>query len=236
MLQARFLDVCQSLPWRRVILREVLVAANEASAERTGLVRLAMDLIGKRGSGVTRSDLVAEARMSRSRIEAVFPEESDLFEAIGEEWYAHDVEVMEDVIASDLPIQRKFYEFFARRYARERERYEEDPALFALYCELGSQHFEQVRGFIDLADHYLTELIAQAQVEGFFQGLEIDRALTLINQMLISYTSPQVMVMIAPRLTEDKLAAIIDTVFAGLKGESGGASGVNTLRLASRND
>ena len=215
-----------------MILREGVVTANGASAERTELVRQAMELISKRGAGVSRSDLAAETRISRSRIEAIFPEETDLFEAIVEEWYAHDIEVMEEVVASDLPIQRKFYEFYARRFARERERYEEDPALFALYCELGSTHFEQVRGFIDLADHYLTELIAQAQVDGFFQGLEIDRALTLINQMTIAYTSPQVMLMIAPRLAEDKLAAIVDTLFAGLSGEDGGARGVNTIRLA----
>lgn len=197
---------------------------------RAELVQLAMNLIAKRGAGVTRSDLAAEGRVSRARVEAIFPEENDLFEAIVEEWYAHDVEVMEEVVASQLPIQRKFYEFYARRYARERERFEEDPALFALYCELGSQHFEQVRGYIDLADHYLTELIAQAQAEGFFQGLEIDRALSLINQMVIAYTSPQVMMMISHRLAEDKLAAIIDTMFAGLSARNNHTSGVSPLR------
>ena len=207
------------------------MTAEEARAKRAELVQLAMDLIAKRGSGVTRSDLAAESRISRSRIETIFPEETDLFEAIVEEWYAHDIKVMEEVVASDLPIQRKFYEFFARRYVRERERFEEDPALFALYCELGSDNFEQVRGFIDLADHYLTELIAQAQAEGYFEGLAIDRALTLINQMLIAYTSPNVLMMIAHRLTEEKLAAILDVLFSGLSGQNIEAGRSNGLRV-----
>ncbi|MFN2099046.1 hypothetical protein [Altererythrobacter sp. MF3-039] len=209
------------------------MTADEADGKRLELARLAMDLIAKRGSAVTRNELAAESRSSRARIDEIFPEESDLFAAVVELWYSHDIEVMERVVASDLPIQRKFYEFYAQRYMRERERFEEDPALFALYVELGEGHFEQVRGYIDLADHYLTELIAQAQVEGFFSGLDIDRALSLINQMLIAYTSPQVMLMISHRLHEEKLARIIDTIFAGLSAEDNGSSGVNTLRLAS---
>ena len=209
------------------------MTAEEARAKRAELVQLAMDLIEKRHSGVTRSDLAAESRISRSRIETIFPEETDLFEAIVEQWYAHDIKDMEEVVASELPIRRKFYEFFVRRYVRERKRFEEDPALFALYCELGNDNFEQVRGFIDLADHYLTELIAQAQAEGYFEGLAIDRALTLINQMVIAYTSPNVLMMIAPRLTEEKLAAILDVLFTGLNGktiEVGRSSGLHAIR------
>ncbi|MEX0342206.1 MAG: hypothetical protein AB3N06_06445, partial [Erythrobacter sp.] len=147
-------------------------------------------------------------------------------------WYSHDVAIMEEVVNCELPIQRKFYEFFCRRFLRERERYDEDPALFALYCELGAERFEQVRGYIDLADHYLSELIAQAQSDGYFANLPIDRALSIINQMVIAYTSPQVMTMIAPRLNEDKLAVIIDTMFAGLSAEEGGARGLEGIRSA----
>lgn len=206
------------------------MTAEEATAKRAELVQLAMKMIEQRGSAITRGDLAAESRTSRARVEAIFAEESDLFEAIVEQWFSYDIEVMEEVVAADLPIQRKFYEFFARRYVRERKRFEDDPALFALYCELGTQHFEEVRGFIDLADHYLTELIAQAQAEGFFEGFEIDRALSLINQMLIAYTSPQVLMMISHRLEESKLAAIIDTMFAGLSSQNNHSSGVSALR------
>ncbi|QYU66109.1 hypothetical protein J4558_13985 [Leptolyngbya sp. 15MV] len=182
---------------------------------------------------VGKNDLAAETRMARSRIDEVFPEEDDLFDAIVEHWYADDIATMEDVVASNLPIRRKFYEFFARRFVRERDRYRKDPALFALYVEMGSEKFERVRGYIDLADHYLSELIAQAQDEGFFPDLTIDRALTLINQMVICYVSPQLMLLLEERLAEDKLAAIVDTLFAGLAGGDRGAAGVRGLRAAS---
>lgn len=208
------------------------MTADETKTIRAQLTLQAMDMIAKHGAAVGKAELAHETRISRARIDAIFPDESDLFGAIVEQWYSYDVAVMEEVVASDLPIQRKFFEFFARRFLRERQRFAEDPALFALYCELGHQNFEQVRGYIDLADHYLTELIAQAQDEGFFQGLEIDQALSLINQMVIAYTSPQMMMIISPRLSEEKLARIVDTIFIGLSAEDGGARGVNTLRLA----
>ena len=87
-----------------------------------------------------------------------------------------------------------------------------------------------MQGYIELADHYLTEIIAEAQAEGYFKDLSLSRALTLINQMVVCYTSPQVMMMISDRLVEDKLAAIIDTLFAGLSAEDGGAAGVTGLK------
>lgn len=209
------------------------MTAAELDARKKELVKLAMDMIAKRGSAISKSDLAAESRGSRARIDEVFPEETDLFDAIVEQWFSHDIAIMEETVASDLPIQRKFYEFFARRFVRERERFEADPGLFALYLELGEAHFEQVRGYIDLADHYLTELIAQAQDEGFFPDLSVNRALSLINQMVVAYTSPRMLQTIQERLAEDKLAAIIDTLFAGLAGGDRGAAPVKGLRAAS---
>lgn len=205
---------------------------SDMQGARDRLIDQAMALIEKRGAMIGISDLAAETGLSRARLELILADENDLFDGIVERWYSHDIAVMEEVIASDLPIQRKFYEFYVRRYTRERERFEEDPALFALYVELGSARFEQVRGYIDLADHYLTELIAQAQDEGYFEGLTIDRALTLINQMVVCYTSPQMMMMLHERLAPNKLAAIIDTLFAGLSGTDRGASGLSGLHAA----
>lgn len=193
---------------------------SEAEERKRDLVELAMKMIASRGAEIDRADLAAEARVSRARVETLFPEEDDLFDALAEVMFEPDIAIMEEVVASTLPIRRKFYDFFARRFTKERARYREDPALFALYLELGSQKFERIRGYIDLADHYLTELIAQAQDEGHFQGLTVDRALTLINQMVVCYTSPQMMLIIDERLAEDKLAAIVDTIFNGLAGET----------------
>lgn len=204
----------------------------EKARERARLARLALELTGRRGAEVTPDILAAESGLSRTRIDALFPEESDLFDATAEQWFAPHVAMMEEVLASDLPANRKFYEFYARRFRRNREEYRRDPEGFALLCELGSRRFERVRSYIDLADHYLCELIAQAQAEGHFEGLEIDQALSLINQMVIAYTQPDILMMLDDRLHEDKLAAIIDTMFAGLSAEDGGAKGVSGLRAA----
>lgn len=200
--------------------------------ERSRLVKLAMRLIEQRGGEVTRAAIAAAAGISRARVDVVFSEESDVFDGVVEMWFAEPTAIMEEVLASDLPPNRKMYEFFARRFRLQRARYRADPAAFKVYCELGSTQFERVRSYIDLADHYLCELIAQAQAESAFEGLAIDEALSLINQMTHTYTMAEILTYLDERLSEEKLGRIIDTLFAGLSAADGGARGVKGLRAA----
>lgn len=200
--------------------------------ERARIAREATDCIARRGEPISRAVLATELGMPRARIEALFEDDEALFAAIIDEWYREDADFMAQLVQSDLPVQRKMYEFYVQRYRREKARYDADPAAFALFLELGTEKFELVRGYIELADHHLVEIIAEAQSEGYFADLSLDRALTLINQMMICYTSPQMMVIVENRLAEDKLAAIIDTIFAGLSGKQGHATGLHLLRQA----
>lgn len=203
-----------------------------ADRERKRLVRLAMRMIEERGDDVTRSALANGAGIPRSRVELLFPEETDLFDAIVENWFSGHVAIMEEVVASDLPPNRKMFEFFARRFVLQRKRFHADPVAFKVYCELGAVHFERVRSYVDLADHYLCELIAQAQADGAFEGLAIDEALSLINQMTHPYTNAEVLTYLDHRLSEEKLGRIVDTLFAGLSAADGGARGIKGLRAA----
>lgn len=200
--------------------------------ERTRYVTLALAAIERRGEEINRAILASETRTPRAKIDTLFPSETDLFDAIVEQWYAPHIAIMEEVVAADMPTNRKLYEFFARRFLLTRERFRKDPAAFQLYCELGQDNFENIQSYIDLADHYLSELIAQAQADGFFQGLSINQTLSLINQMVHCYTNPDVILYLDDRLSEEKLALIIDTLFAGLSGEERGANGLARLRRA----
>jgi AcrR family transcriptional regulator len=206
--------------------------ATGEQTDRDRLVAVAMRLIQQRGDGVTRAAVATASGDSRARVEALFADDTELFDAIVEKWFADHTPIMEEVIASDLPPNRKMFEFFARRFRLQRERYRADPAAFRVYCELGAANFERIRSYVDLADHYLCELIAQAQAEGSFAGLAIDEALSLINQMVAPYTMADVLVHYDSRLTESKLAKIVDTMFAGLSAADGGARGISDLRAA----
>ena len=207
-------------------------AGTEPDSEKARLIRFAMRLIEERGHEVTRSALASAAGVSKARVEMLFPEETDLFDGVVETWFAEPTAIMEEVLASDLPPNRKMYEFFARRFTLQRSRFRADPAAFKVYCELGTTHFERVRSYIDLADHYLCELIAQAQAEGAFAGLAIDEALSLINQMTHTYTMGEILTYLDDRLSEEKLGRIVDTIFTGLSAEERGARGVTGLRAA----
>lgn len=206
--------------------------SDQTSEEKTRLLRVAERMIEERGYAVSIGALASYAGVPRARVEAIFPDDDALFDAIVEAWFAEHVTIMEDVLGCDLPPNRKMYEFFARRFRLNRERYRANPAAFKAYCELGTAQFERVRSYVDLADHYLCELIAQAQAEGAFEGLAIDRALSLINQMVFPYTMAENLTFMDERMSEDKLGQIVDTLFAGLSAANGGAQGVTGLRAA----
>jgi len=202
--------------------------------ERNRIAQMVLDLVKDRGAEVPYSVAVTESGVTRSRFEQLFEDYDDLFDAIAKLWLQPHMAVMEEVLATDLPPNRKMYEFFNRRFLINRDRFRSDPESFTIICEMGAANFERVRSYVDLADHYLCELIVQAQADGFFAGLEIDEALSLINQMISNYTLPDAMIYLGEKLTEEKLARILDTIFIGLSGEAGSnAKGVNTLRVAS---
>lgn len=202
-------------------------------AERKRIAQMVLDLVRERGAEISYSVALAESGLSRARFEQIFPDYDELFDAVAQIWLGASLQVMEEVIASDLPPNRKMYEFYRRRFVIARDRFEKDPATFALLCEMGAANFERVRSYVDLADHYLCEIIVEAQADGYFAGLEIDQALSLINQMVQPYTMPDALLYIAPKLSEEKLARIVDTIFIGLSGETGNsARGVNTIRVA----
>jgi len=201
-------------------------------SERKRIAQMVLDLVKERGTEISYPVALTESGLSRSRFELIFADYEELFDAVAQVWLAPHMRVMEEVLASDLPPPRKMYEFFRRRFVISRDRFREDPENYTMISEMGAANFEKVRSYVDLADHYLAELIVQAQADGYFPGLEIDETLSLINQMISTYAIPDSIIYLGDKLNEDKLARIIDTMFTGLSGEMGdGAKGVNTLKV-----
>ena len=200
---------------------------------REAILALMVELIEERGSSAfTMTELAARAKMSTANLYRYFESKEALIEAVAEHWFQPKIEIMEEVVASDLNPRRKMYEFYARRFARMKAEWERDPVVFANYVELGKEHFELVRSYVDLGDHYLAMIIGEAMAEGYFEGLTIDEALSLVNQMVGLYVNIGAMELIMPKLTTDKLARIIDAVFDGLSAADRGAKAVSGLRAA----
>ena len=205
----------------------------DLAAGRAALLAVMVALIEERGSSAfTMTELAGRAGMSPANLYRFFDSKEAVFEAVAEHWFAPKVQIMETVVASDLPARRKMYEFFAQRFVHMRTEWMADPAAFENYVELGKEHFELVRSYVDLGDHYLATIIGEAMAEGSFAGLSIDETISLINQMVGSYINIPAMVMVMPRLSEAKLGRIIDAIFDGLSAADRGARAVSGLRAA----
>ncbi|MEI6642699.1 MAG: TetR family transcriptional regulator [Novosphingobium sp.] len=206
---------------------------SDIEAAQARLVAVACALIEERGGqALTMQEVAVRAGMSPGQVLRYFESREALLEAVAEYWFRPKVAIMEEVVSSELPPRRKMYEFFARRFVMMRDAYRADPVAHEMYVELGNEYFEQVRSYVDLADHYLSMIIAEAMGEGFFAGLDIDMTLSLINQIVAPYCNIGVMGMLMDRLTEEKLARIIDAAFDGLSAQDRGAKGVTGLRAA----
>lgn len=205
----------------------------DLEAGREQLLDIATAMIEERGNGaLTMTELAALAGMSPANLYRYFESKEAVIEAIAGRWFAPKVAIMEEVVASDLPPRRKMYEFYARRFALIRGMWERDPVVFQTYCDVGEEHFEVVRSYVDLGDHYLGEIVAEAMADGHFAGLEIDEAISLINQMVAPYVNIGLMGLIMPKLSEEKLARIVDAVFDGLSAVDRGARAITGLRAA----
>lgn len=206
---------------------------NDIETERERLVQIACELIEERGGqALNMADVAARAGIGSAQVSRYFDCKESLLEAIAEYWFRPKVAVMEQVVASDLPARRKMYEFFARRFVIMRDSYLRDPIAFKMYVQLGDEYFEQVRSYVDLADHYQGVIIGEAMGEGYFAGLEIDETISLVNQMVAAYCSIPMLMQAVERLNEDKLARIIDAMFDGLSAQDRGAKGLAGLRAA----
>lgn len=206
---------------------------SELLAGRERAVEAAIRILEESGpAGLTYSGVAARLNLSPAGLGRYVANYDALLEGIAEHWFNPKIALMEEVIASDLPPRRKMYEFFARRFVVVRERYHADPVMFQAYCDIGNQHFELVRSYVDLGDHYLCQIISEAMADGYFPGLSIDEALSLINQMVAAYVTITLMAMIMDKLSEAKLARIVDAIFDGLSAEARGAQAVSGLRAA----
>ena len=205
----------------------------DIEAGRDRLVELAIAMIEERGnSAITMTEFAARAGMSPANLYRYFDSKDAMIEAVAEYWFRPKVAIMEEVIASDLNPRRKLYEFFARRFAMMKAEWERDPVAFSTFVEMGKENFEQVRSYVDLGDHYLALIVGEAMADGHFEGLSVDEAISLINQMVNCYVAIGAMEMVMPKLTTDKLARIVDAIFDGLSATDRGAKAVSGLRAA----
>ena len=189
----------------------------DIEAGRQELLDLVEELVRKRGGvDLSMTELAAAASMSPANLDRFFENKEALLEAAAGRWFAPKIAIMEAVVAADLQSREKMYQFFARRFVLMRDQFHNDPDMFKSYLELGDQHFEVVRGYVDLGDHFLSEIVVQALDEGYLPDLSIDDAVSLINQMVQVYCNPEALLYLDHKLSEEKLARIIDTIFIGL--------------------
>ena len=189
----------------------------DIEATRIRIMDAADRIIQERGAiSFTMTDLATAVGMSPSNLYRFFESKDALAEAMAGEWFSELLVIMEGLVSAEMPVEEKLYQFFAKRVVIKRARYEEDPELFESYMELGDEHFEVIKGYVDLADHYMASILAEAMEKGYFKGLELDTVVSLVNTMVQPFCNPQLMMQMMHLATEERLRIVIDTILNGM--------------------
>jgi AcrR family transcriptional regulator len=210
---------------------------NDHEAIRLQLMTAAEDMIRARGAiNLSLTEIAAACGMSQSNFYRYFPSKEAFFEAMAERWFEELNQIMEEVVASDIPPREKLFQFFARRVAVKRARFEADPALFQANMDLGEEHWEVIRGYVDLADHYMAVVLGEAMAEGFFPGYDLDHVVAITNLVVQPFCNPFVMMEMMRTATPDNLRIVINTLLDGLGAQQAAsvdAANVTPLRAFS---
>ncbi|WP_417622593.1 TetR/AcrR family transcriptional regulator [Parasphingorhabdus sp.] len=190
----------------------------DVEATRTRIMDAADRMIQEKGAiSFTMTDLAGAVGMSPSNLYRFFESKDALAEAMAGDWFAELQEIMEALVSADIPVEEKLYQFFANRLVVQRARYEEDPELFEAYMDLGDEHFEVIKGYVDLADHYMASILAEAMEKGYFKGLELDAIVSLVNSMMQPFCNPRIMMQMMHVATEERLRIVINTILNGMQ-------------------
>ncbi|MFT5331219.1 MAG: TetR/AcrR family transcriptional repressor of the ameABC operon [Parasphingorhabdus sp.] len=192
----------------------------DIAATRSKIIAAADHMIQEKGAiSFTMSDLAIAIGMSPSNLYRFFENKDALAEAMAGEWFAELLVIMEDLVSAEMPVEEKLYQFFAKRVVIKRARYEDDPELFESYMELGDEHFDVIKGYVDLADHYMASILAEAMEKGYFKGLELDAVVSLVNTMMQPFCNPKLMMQMMHLATEERLRIVINTILSGLRAD-----------------
>lgn len=190
----------------------------DIAATRARIIDAADYMIQEKGAiSFSMTDLAAAVGMSPANLYRFFDSKDALAEAMAGEWFAELQVIMEELVAAEMPVEEKLYQFFANRLVVKRARYKADPGLFESYMELGDEHFEVIKGYVDLADHYMALILAEAMEKGYFRGLELDSVMSLVNTMIQPFCNPRLMTQMMHVATEERLRMVINTILNGLR-------------------
>jgi TetR/AcrR family transcriptional regulator, repressor of the ameABC operon len=192
----------------------------DIAATTSRIITAADHMIQEKGAiSFTMTDLATAVGMSPSNLYRFFESKDALAEAMAGEWFAELEVIMEELVSAEMPVEEKLYQFFASRLVVKRARFEDDPGLFESYMELGDEHFEVIKGYVDLADHYMASILAEAMEKGYFKGLELDTVVSLVNTMMQPFCNPQLMMQMMHLATEERLRIVISTILSGLRAD-----------------
>lgn len=196
---------------------------SDIDAVREEMFQAAESLLRTRGAvNINISDVASACNMSQSNFYRYFESKEAFYEAMAGRWFDELDRIMVEVVASDMPAREKLFQFFARRLVVKRARYAAEPELFMSYMEIGDEHWEVIRGYVDLADHHMAQVLGQAMAEGYFEGLELDHVVSVVNLMVQPFVNPSTMVQMERTATEANLRLVIDSILTGLSIGKGG--------------
>lgn len=123
-------------------------------------------------------DVAREIGMSHGNVYRFFPSKTDLLNAIAAKWLEKVHVPLGEISICDLAADQKLKLWFETLIKIKREKFLEDPQLFAVYLELAGHQLEQVNNHVDTLVTQIEKIIEEGKQTGMFSVLDTRKAAT----------------------------------------------------------
>lgn len=125
-------------------------------------------------------DVAREIGMSHGNVYRFFPSKTDLLNAIAAKWLEKVHVPLAEISTSDLVADQKLKLWFETLIKIKREKFLDDPQLFAVYLELAGHQLEQVNNHVDTLVTQIEKIIEEGKQAGLFSVSDARKAATNI--------------------------------------------------------
>ena len=121
-------------------------------------------------------DVAREIGMSHGNVYRFFGSKQVLLGAIAERWLVQVMAPLTVICRSDKPADAKLIEWIEKLRSIKRQRFSDDPELFALYQEIAEQARDEVVRHLDQMLDQLQLIIEEGNSQGIFHAPDSRRA------------------------------------------------------------
>jgi AcrR family transcriptional regulator len=125
-------------------------------------------------------DVARDLDMSHGNIYRFFPSKADLLAAIAQQWLEEVLRPLTEICAEKIAADKKLTKWFEKLRQLKRDKFLQDPQLFAIYVEIAEQARDEVQLHIEAMVGQIASIIDEGIKAKIFKNCDAHSQATLL--------------------------------------------------------